>query len=161
MPLHKRWNFFSVSVQCQQVGDNIRALFDLPQTPNNKQPNDIKALFNTTSCIPRPFRCPHKQIQFWLYTRYLNNYSWLNICLFKINVRTYNLHVHIQGELKVDFLKIYHIPTFNIHSTVLFLILFWNVYLHHTVVKISAVYGVLITYKKKWTLTNKSMENAL
>ncbi|CAH1105067.1 unnamed protein product [Psylliodes chrysocephalus] len=34
-----------------------------------KEPESISDLFNTSSCIPKPYRCPHKQIQFFLYTR--------------------------------------------------------------------------------------------
>ncbi|ERL93779.1 phospholipase A1 VesT1.02 [Dendroctonus ponderosae] len=34
-----------------------------------EEPQSVQDLFNTSSCIPKPFRCPHKQIQFFLYTR--------------------------------------------------------------------------------------------
>ncbi|XP_043277018.1 phospholipase A1 member A [Venturia canescens] len=33
------------------------------------QNKTIKDLFNSTSCVPPPFTCPHPQIQFYLYTR--------------------------------------------------------------------------------------------
>ncbi|KAF7287238.1 hypothetical protein GWI33_002057 [Rhynchophorus ferrugineus] len=33
------------------------------------EPASIQELFNTSSCIPKPYVCPHKQIQFYLYTR--------------------------------------------------------------------------------------------
>lgn len=35
----------------------------------DEEPQSIQELFNTSSCIPKPYRCPHKQIQFFLYTR--------------------------------------------------------------------------------------------
>ncbi|XP_044748637.1 phospholipase A1 member A [Coccinella septempunctata] len=35
----------------------------------SKKPESVKDLFNTSSCIPKPYVCPHKQIQFYLYTR--------------------------------------------------------------------------------------------
>ncbi|KAK5643222.1 hypothetical protein RI129_007067 [Pyrocoelia pectoralis] len=35
----------------------------------NKKNGDIKDVFNTSSCIPKPYSCPHPQIQFYLYTR--------------------------------------------------------------------------------------------
>ncbi|EFA01489.1 phospholipase A1 member A [Tribolium castaneum] len=34
-----------------------------------KKPETVQDLFNTSSCIPKPYRCPHRQIQFFLYTR--------------------------------------------------------------------------------------------
>ncbi|KAK9747118.1 Lipase [Popillia japonica] len=34
-----------------------------------KKPETVQDLFNTTSCIPKPYRCPHPQIEFYLYTR--------------------------------------------------------------------------------------------
>ncbi|XP_066253941.1 phospholipase A1 1 [Euwallacea similis] len=39
------------------------------QTKDKEEPQSVQELFNTSSCIPKPFRCPHKQIQFFLYTR--------------------------------------------------------------------------------------------
>ncbi|CAH0559925.1 unnamed protein product [Brassicogethes aeneus] len=36
---------------------------------SRKKPETVGDLFNTTSCIPKPYRCPHKQIEFYLYTR--------------------------------------------------------------------------------------------
>ncbi|KAJ0175557.1 hypothetical protein K1T71_008716 [Dendrolimus kikuchii] len=34
-----------------------------------KKTQSIRDLFNTTSCIPPPYRCPHPRMQFYLYTR--------------------------------------------------------------------------------------------
>lgn len=34
-----------------------------------KKPTKVTDLYNTTSCIEPPFTCPHKRIQFYLYTR--------------------------------------------------------------------------------------------
>lgn len=31
--------------------------------------NDDKNVYNTTSCIEAPYRCPHPKIKFFLYTR--------------------------------------------------------------------------------------------
>lgn len=39
------------------------------RSKGRKKPETVTDLFNTTSCIPKPYRCPHKQIQFYLYTR--------------------------------------------------------------------------------------------
>lgn len=36
------------------------------------QNKTIKDLFNSTSCVPPPFTCPHPQIAFYLYTRQVN-----------------------------------------------------------------------------------------
>ncbi|XP_019876123.1 pancreatic lipase-related protein 2 [Aethina tumida] len=36
---------------------------------SRKKAETFGELFNTTSCIPKPYRCPHRQIQFFLYTR--------------------------------------------------------------------------------------------
>lgn len=38
---------------------------------NPKKTQTIQDLYNTSSCIPKPYRCPHPQIQFYLYTRYV------------------------------------------------------------------------------------------
>ncbi|KAK7591154.1 hypothetical protein V9T40_002767 [Parthenolecanium corni] len=39
--------------------------------PNQKPPQvtSVQDLFNTTSCVDPPFKCPHPRIQFFLYTR--------------------------------------------------------------------------------------------
>lgn len=34
-----------------------------------KKAQTFRDLFNTTSCIPGPYVCPHPKIQFYLYTR--------------------------------------------------------------------------------------------
>ncbi|XP_022913419.1 phospholipase A1 member A [Onthophagus taurus] len=34
-----------------------------------EKPSNIQDLYNTSSCIPKPFKCPHRQIEFFLYTR--------------------------------------------------------------------------------------------
>lgn len=41
--------------------------------PNQKPPQvtSVQDLFNTTSCVDPPFKCPHPRIQFFLYTRYV------------------------------------------------------------------------------------------
>uniref|UniRef100_A0A146LBX8 Pancreatic lipase-related protein 1 n=1 Tax=Lygus hesperus TaxID=30085 RepID=A0A146LBX8_LYGHE len=40
------------------------------QAHNESQVKNINDLYVTTSCIEPPFVCPHKRIQFYLYTRY-------------------------------------------------------------------------------------------
>ncbi|XP_063362800.1 inactive pancreatic lipase-related protein 1-like [Cydia amplana] len=35
----------------------------------NPGPQQLQDVFNTTSCIPPPYRCPHAGMQFYLYTR--------------------------------------------------------------------------------------------
>nr|CAH7744777.1 unnamed protein product [Callosobruchus chinensis] len=39
------------------------------KSKERKKPESVNDLFNTSSCIPKPYRCPHRQIQFFLYTR--------------------------------------------------------------------------------------------
>ncbi|KAG5890813.1 hypothetical protein JTB14_008254 [Gonioctena quinquepunctata] len=39
------------------------------RSKGREKPDSVGDLFNTSSCIPRPYRCPHRQIQFFLYTR--------------------------------------------------------------------------------------------
>ncbi|CAG9129225.1 unnamed protein product [Plutella xylostella] len=34
-----------------------------------EKPQSLQDVFNTTSCIPPPYRCPHHKLQFYLYTR--------------------------------------------------------------------------------------------
>lgn len=34
-----------------------------------KKPSTLGELYNTSSCIPKPYRCPHPRIQYYLYTR--------------------------------------------------------------------------------------------
>ncbi|XP_077287016.1 phospholipase A1 member A [Arctopsyche grandis] len=43
---------------------------DLPKRPEN-----VADLFNTTSCLNPPFRCPHQRIQFFLFTRSTQEYG--------------------------------------------------------------------------------------
>ncbi|XP_074026065.1 phospholipase A1 member A [Leptinotarsa decemlineata] len=39
------------------------------KSKGRQKAESISDLFNTSSCIPKPYRCPHRQIQFFLYTR--------------------------------------------------------------------------------------------
>lgn len=34
-----------------------------------KKPQSVRDLYNTTSCVEPPIICPHRRIQFYLYTR--------------------------------------------------------------------------------------------
>ncbi|KPI92846.1 Phospholipase A1 member A [Papilio xuthus] len=49
------------------------SVFTVSQTQEKdereKKPQSVRDLFDTKSCIPGPFRCPHPQMQFFLYTR--------------------------------------------------------------------------------------------
>lgn len=38
-------------------------------TAQNQQNKTLKDLFNSTSCAQPPYKCPHPQIEFYLYTR--------------------------------------------------------------------------------------------
>ncbi|XP_022814753.1 phospholipase A1 member A-like [Spodoptera litura] len=39
------------------------------ERPQEKKPQSVRDLLNTTSCIQPPYRCPHPKMQFYLYTR--------------------------------------------------------------------------------------------
>ncbi|KAK4886617.1 hypothetical protein RN001_002888 [Aquatica leii] len=39
------------------------------KNPKVKKAENMQDLFNTSSCIPKPYICPHPQIEFYLYTR--------------------------------------------------------------------------------------------
>lgn len=51
----------------------------LPQVPP-RPPSvvSVQDLVNSTSCVDPPFKCPHPRIQFFLYTRYVNDYEYLS-----------------------------------------------------------------------------------
>lgn len=37
--------------------------------------NDNQNVYNTSSCIEKPYRCPHPKIKFFLYTRHTQEYG--------------------------------------------------------------------------------------
>lgn len=55
----KSFKFYS----CLMIVDTYCQEDDQPKAEN------VADLFNTTSCLNPPFKCPHPRIQFFLYTR--------------------------------------------------------------------------------------------
>ncbi|KAH0814868.1 hypothetical protein GEV33_007922 [Tenebrio molitor] len=61
--------FFAFTGKSGWVWKKSRADVCGQKVKEKKKPETVADLFNTSSCIPRPYRCPHPQIQFFLYTR--------------------------------------------------------------------------------------------
>lgn len=55
-------DFFEAEENPQQ--DNL-----INSTSTKKKPQRVQDLYNTSSCVEPPIKCPHKRIQFYLYTR--------------------------------------------------------------------------------------------
>jgi pancreatic lipase-related protein 1 len=48
--------------------DSTHSLHTAQNTDNNQ-------VYNTTSCLEKPYRCPHPKIRFFLYTRYTQEHG--------------------------------------------------------------------------------------
>ncbi|XP_018324662.1 pancreatic lipase-related protein 2 isoform X1 [Agrilus planipennis] len=71
--------FVSESVLCLTIFSLAFLLTGISAQATNarrtqpKKPESVGELFNTSSCIPKPYRCPHPKIEFYLYTRRTQN----------------------------------------------------------------------------------------
>ncbi|XP_039285454.1 phospholipase A1 1 [Nilaparvata lugens] len=86
-----------------------KAVPALPQTQDDNELNSVtgvRDLFNTSSCVDPPLKCPHYRIQFYLYTRYKTNYHYFINQLHyfyeirRISSRDFDLH---KEKLRVSY----------------------------------------------------------
>ncbi|XP_065159167.1 pancreatic lipase-related protein 2 [Atheta coriaria] len=59
---------FTINGSQVQAQDDIEDV-EVVEESTSKKPQTVQDLYNTSSCIPKPFTCPHPQIQYYLYTR--------------------------------------------------------------------------------------------